>query len=86
MVVRQKRKQEQKVTLQRVEQLFTEAEKHLLEVELVDVIGNNCLLVDVIYEPRQRVEMMILIEGVDRWNWQQQQIELEKNETKSSQP
>lgn len=44
---------------------FTEAEKHLLEVQLVEVIGMDNLLVDVIYQPRQRIEMMMLIERVD---------------------
>lgn len=44
---------------------FTEAEKHLLEVHLVEVIGFDDLLVDVVYEPKQRMEMMLLIERVD---------------------
>lgn len=44
---------------------FTEAEKHLLEVYLVKVVGMNNLLVDVVYETEQRMQMMLLIERVD---------------------
>ncbi|HRE98592.1 MAG TPA: hypothetical protein PK637_17645 [Flavobacteriales bacterium] len=47
---------------------FTEAEKHLLEVYLVKVVGMDILLVDVVYEPKQRMEMMRLIERVDDYN------------------
>lgn len=62
---------------------FTEAEKHLLEVELVEVIGMNKLLVDVIYEPKQRMEMMLLIERVNDFLHEEEERELQKQKTNS---
>lgn len=52
---------------------FTEAEKHLLEIQLVEVKGMENLLVDVIYKKEQRMKVMLLIERVDEFLHRQQQ-------------
>jgi len=54
---------------------FTEAEKHLLEIQLVEVKGMDKLLVDVIYKKHQRMEVMLLIEGVDDFFHEEQERE-----------
>lgn len=59
---------------------FTETEKHLLEVHLVEVVGSDNLLVDVVYETKQRLEVMILIERVDDFNHAEEQRKLDKSE------
>jgi len=47
---------------------------------LVEVIGMDNLLVDVIYEPKQRMEMMMLIERVDDWVHQEEERRNQREE------
>lgn len=59
---------------------FTEAEKHLLDVALVEVIGTEKLRVDVVYEKKQRMEVMLLIERVDDFLHEEEERRNQENE------